>query len=130
MVTNRTPRRVEKMTKVVTDRAVETFKQMQTLPPCTCVWGPKYWNRIECASCDRWWDLHRELHAELKLRPWEWPAVDHPPGAPPHDELKASGGFPTLSGEPIVRRSMSQAPAPADWVGARELFDELTRLSQ
>jgi hypothetical protein len=117
MPTNRRPRRAAATTKIkVTDRAVELFKKMQTLPNCTCVWGPNYWNRIECASCERWWDLHSDLHAELKLKPWEWSVIAHPPGAPPHEELKDGR---------IVHRSMPQLAYAADWNGARELIGEL-----
>jgi hypothetical protein len=27
---------------------------------------------------DQWWHLHAKLYSELKLAPWEWPAIEHP----------------------------------------------------
>lgn len=27
---------------------------------------------------DQWWDLHAELWRELKLQPWQWPAIARP----------------------------------------------------
>jgi hypothetical protein len=92
MVTNRTPRQAQVKTKV-TPRAVELFRQMQTLPSCTCC-APRV---RRCQSCDMWWDLHRELNAELNLAPWEFPAVN-------------------------LHRGLAYA---SDWDGARELIGEL-----
>ena len=51
-----------------------------------------------CASCERWWELHRALNAELNLEPWEFPAVE-----------RCANGLAYVS----------------DWDGARELIGEL-----
>jgi hypothetical protein len=29
----------------------------------------------------QWWELHNQLHDELGLKPWEWPAVENPGSA-------------------------------------------------
>jgi hypothetical protein len=31
--------------------------------------------RSPCPGCERWYDLHDELHWELQCNPWEWPCV-------------------------------------------------------
>ena len=46
---------------------------MNELPRCTCPAKPV--TRTLCAHCARWYDLHAELHVELQLPPWRWPAV-------------------------------------------------------
>jgi hypothetical protein len=28
----------------------------------------------QCEACEKWWERHSELHRELKLRLWEFPA--------------------------------------------------------
>ncbi len=49
---------------------------------CTCAprdWAPdQYWKRQECNGCRRWWNLHSDLHDELGLKPWQWPAFVNP----------------------------------------------------
>jgi hypothetical protein len=42
----------------ITNRAVDLFDEMEALPQ----------------DSDPWWKWHAELHSELRLRPWEWPA--------------------------------------------------------
>ena len=46
----------------ITPRAVELFRAMQKLD----------------ARSDQWRGLHKELHRELKLRPWQYPAIISP----------------------------------------------------
>jgi hypothetical protein len=78
MPTNRTPIHRPPRRRI-SPRAVELFREMQALPHCSCLWGPMYWDRVECASCDRWWSLQNNLCRELELKPWEFPAVStHP----------------------------------------------------
>jgi hypothetical protein len=56
----------------ITPRAVELFAAMGRLR-CTCAPPPP--ERASCPGCQRWYDLHAELHAELGCKPWEWPCV-------------------------------------------------------
>jgi hypothetical protein len=28
-----------------------------------------------CGGCERWWDLHSELHREVRARLWQWPCI-------------------------------------------------------
>jgi hypothetical protein len=100
----------------VSDKAIELFKQMRGLPNCHCLWGPNYWERVECWTCTEWWALHRQLHDELRLHPGQYPAIDHPPDVPPYDEIEGGKTF---------RRSMRHAGGVEDWQGAAELFDAL-----
>jgi hypothetical protein len=55
-------------------KAIALFKQMQVLDSqCTCTS-----EHHRCRACDAWWEAHSELHDELRLRPWEWPAIETP----------------------------------------------------
>src|SRR6266478_5324957 len=56
----------------ITPRAVELFVAMGKLR-CTC--PPPDPKRSPCPGCERWYDLHDELHGELACKPWEWPCV-------------------------------------------------------
>ena len=101
MVTKRTPKLAAGRVRI-TPRSIELFKVMRGLENCSCVWGPRYYNHRRCASCDRWWKLQCELHRELKLPPWCWPVMEHPPSAPPYDEIE---------GEKIHQRYVAQRRA-------------------
>jgi hypothetical protein len=38
----------------------------------------------KCRACQAWYDAHDVLHTELRLKPWEWPALPRcpfPPGS-------------------------------------------------
>jgi hypothetical protein len=61
MVTNRTPINRPPTTRV-TPEAVEIFRKM----------------REARDGSDQWWELHAKLHTKLKLKPWQWPAIEHP----------------------------------------------------
>ena len=37
--------------------------------------SPKPPTQSPCPGCERWYDLHDELHMELRCKPWEWPCV-------------------------------------------------------
>jgi hypothetical protein len=89
MVTKRT--RTERPIRfVITPLAIAAFQRMQQLEEeCTCEeidWGGEYWKHESCAACEEWWHHHATLHDELKLRPWEWPAVEHPEAESPYPE--------------------------------------------
>ena len=36
----------------------------------------------DCRLCQRWDDLHDQIHRELKLRPWQWPCLPCNPFPP------------------------------------------------
>ena len=46
----------------ITPGALDAFRKMEA-PNCTS---------------DDWWAAHSILHDELKLKPWDWPAFEHP----------------------------------------------------
>jgi hypothetical protein len=59
-----------KPTRRITKRAVDIFDTMEELAArCGCTDVVQ-----ECDACREWWNQHNELHDELKLRPWQWPA--------------------------------------------------------
>jgi hypothetical protein len=62
MPTNRTPRRRAAPGPYITAEAVEIFRRMRAVRN----------------GSDAWWALHAELHDALGLRPWQWPAIEHP----------------------------------------------------
>jgi hypothetical protein len=74
MVTTRTP--INRSGKFkITPEAVDIFRRMQDVPDCYCgILKPD----LICASCEQYKQLHRELHATLKLPPHLWPAIVHP----------------------------------------------------
>jgi hypothetical protein len=57
----------------ITREAVVLFDAMRR---CNCVCQKR--DLRECNGCRRWWELHDQLHAELKLKPWDWPATQNP----------------------------------------------------
>jgi hypothetical protein len=57
----------------ITPQAIELFVAMSKLR-CTCP-SPKPPTREPCPGCARWYDLHADLHDELRLEPWQWPCV-------------------------------------------------------
>jgi len=57
----------------ITPRAVDLFVAMGRLR-CTCP-TPKPPTQPPCTGCERWYDLHAELHSELGCKPWEWPCL-------------------------------------------------------
>jgi hypothetical protein len=77
---------------------------------------------MDCPSCRRWWDLHSELHDELRLTPAQWPAIVHPLSAHALDALAA------LAPDEYLDKSITPHHRPS-WRGGRELYDELMRLA-
>ena len=67
----------------ITPRAIALFEEMRRLEDrCSC--EPIIWrddgkrNYPTCPSCERWWALNSELCDEMRLQPWEFPAVTNP----------------------------------------------------
>jgi hypothetical protein len=65
---NRSPR------IVISRRAVALYLRMRR---CKCDRSPDC-HGCRCAGCKKWWGLHDELHRELGLKPWQWPAIVPP----------------------------------------------------
>jgi len=61
-----------KPTRRISERAIDLFDGMEMLAQqCSCGGDIRY---AECPACEQWWQQQRELHDELKLKPWEYPA--------------------------------------------------------
>jgi hypothetical protein len=74
----------------IAPRAIALFREMQALETkCTCEpidWDGKYWEHEQCPACDRWWDLHAELHDEIGAKLHEWPGIETPGARTPYPE--------------------------------------------
>jgi hypothetical protein len=72
MTTNRIPVQRPAQT-MISHRALDLFIAMGKLC-CSCP-SPKPVTQSPCRGCDRWYDLHDELHRELGCKLWDWPCV-------------------------------------------------------
>jgi hypothetical protein len=90
MTTKRTPIVRFPVALEISPEAAAIFRDMERLPPCTCIWGPNYHDRQECASCEQWWRLHNKLFDALRRnKPWEWPLVTYAfIDDPPYDAIE------------------------------------------
>jgi hypothetical protein len=67
------------MAETFTPRALGAFHSMlKAEVTCNCEDGLG-----KCDACMAWWHWHRILHAELGLRPWQYPAIEKPGTASP-----------------------------------------------
>jgi hypothetical protein len=109
VTTNRTPIQRPALT-TISPRAIELFVAMNKLR-CTCP-SPKPPTLSPCPGCERWYDLHNELHIELQCRPWQFPCVGRQgpkaAGSPAYNEDIAARM--ALLDEAVKRRS-EKAPA-------------------
>jgi hypothetical protein len=63
------------------------MRNLETLCSCDPIdWEGAYWKRQLCPACEVWWEHHSILHDELRLRPWEWPAIETPGALPCYPE--------------------------------------------
>jgi hypothetical protein len=76
--TRRTPIARQTMSPQITPRAAELWLAMRKVSRCACPPYPESFAGRECNNCNKWWDLHSELHTELRCKLWEWPAVPSP----------------------------------------------------
>jgi hypothetical protein len=110
----------------ITSRAVAIYEQMRRIH-CTCL-PREYSARYvpPCASCDKWWDLHNELHRELKLKVWHWPAIPSisggsRPGAEVlEEELRRAGALQRRAARARRKPVVEQAVDPGDVVAASD----------
>jgi hypothetical protein len=79
----------------ITPRAIELFAEMERATRarwkgvrCTISERSSYCD-AECPACEQWWAAHNALHDELRLRPWQWPAVPSNPYPPGHPSARA-----------------------------------------
>jgi hypothetical protein len=90
MPTKRTLKQPKRVLRI-TSHAVELFRQMEALPECSCVVGPEHWQSKTCDACEEWRKLHKHLHTELKMKPWEWPAFEYPDADPEESKRSVVG---------------------------------------
>jgi hypothetical protein len=70
--------------------ALDIFRKMKTVEQrddCRCEprdWDGAYWDWTPCRSCEEWNALNAALCRPLKLRPWQFPAVEHPDAQCPY----------------------------------------------
>jgi hypothetical protein len=89
MTTNRTPIQRPALT-MITPHAIELFAELERSRRARrhavdCTISEQGLCKSECRACRQWWDLHNELHVELRLKPWQWPCIPknpYPPGSP------------------------------------------------
>jgi hypothetical protein len=87
--TARTPlRRLAQMQ--VSARALELFRELEKAARARrravdCTLTAHNLCTGDCTACRHWSDLHAELHVELRLKIWQWPALPccpFPPNSP------------------------------------------------
>jgi hypothetical protein len=128
--TRRTPIAREANAPIVTARAVELFSEMERLQRARrraagCKLDDTGYCLEECKPCAQWWALHSELHKELGLPPWRWPATAHcpfPPGTP--DGVAWLRGIADSDWEPDALHRFLKAAAKA--ARARRAADGVT----
>jgi hypothetical protein len=99
MTTNRTPIARVGQPLQITARALELFalteKARRKRRAATCVANEYGLCRMEgCPPCEAWQNAHTELCIELRLKPWQFPALPicpHPPGTPASRDWEPSG---------------------------------------
>jgi hypothetical protein len=86
--TKRTPLERRSATQI-TPKAIELFRELERAKrarrraiDCRISEHGCCSSVSECRACSRWWDLHNELHIELALPPWRWPAIPKNPFPP------------------------------------------------
>ena len=115
MSTKRTPIGRPPSGRQFSPKALAAFREMRKLEEqCTCPprdWGGKYWEFERCEACKEWWRQHSLLHDELRLEPWEWPAVEHPDAVSPYPEGShaANNWKPDLEAQERYRALLEQA---------------------
>jgi hypothetical protein len=103
----------------ISERAVDLFIAMGKLR-CACVPGAPSWPC--CAGCEKWDDLHSDLHKELRCEPWEWPCVarsspKHAGSAMMNDEIAARM---VMLQEAVKARRAASLPQAENGAAGRE----------
>jgi hypothetical protein len=104
MSTKRTPL-ARPLQYPISETALRAFRHMCRLESqCTCAprdWDGEYWKHEQCKACAEWWKQNSILHDALKLRPWQWPAIEKPGDREPVPCWSASSRSTTISKIPI-----------------------------
>jgi hypothetical protein len=92
--TKRTPITRQAMRPQVTPRALALFVELERAQRARkrtvgCTISEHGLCTTDCRACRRWYDLHAELHTELRLRPWVWPCLGRNPFPPNSPEAQA-----------------------------------------
>src|SRR5262249_49743045 len=107
MSTKRTRIRRPQRAKI-TPEAIESFRRLLALEQaCTCAHLP---DSIRCSACKEWSAEHSRLHDLLGLKPWQWPAIEHPAY---EDEIGSDGKPIDLSEAHRRYRMLERAAATA-----------------
>jgi hypothetical protein len=87
--TKRTPIARQPMPQQITPRAIALFTQLERArrarKHADCIDTKQGLCSGECAVCELWYDLHDQIHRELRFRPWQWPCLPfnpYPPNSP------------------------------------------------
>jgi hypothetical protein len=84
--TRRTPLARQAVPQQITPRAVKLFTELERArrarKHADCIDTKQGLCSSECPVCELWYNLHDELHRELKLRPWEFPCLPFCPFPP------------------------------------------------
>jgi hypothetical protein len=98
----------------ITPHAIDLFVAMGRLR-CTCP-SPRPPTQEPCPGCAHWYDLHADLHVELRRKPWEWPCVarQSPRGAGSPCWNEDIAARMTLLDEAVRRRTAASARGEAE----------------
>jgi hypothetical protein len=110
---------------VITPRVLELFaateKARRKRRAAGCVVNEYGLCRMECGACQAWQDAHSELCIELRLRPWQFPALPicpHVPGTRASREWEPSG-LELALWQTLERARAAQAAASAPSANTR-----------
>jgi hypothetical protein len=119
MTTNRVPIARVGHPLQISARALELFKQTERARrrrrAAACVANEHGLCRMECGACQAWQDAHSELCIELRLKPWQFPALPicpHKPGTAASRDWEPSG--PELALWQTLERARRAALAVSD----------------
>jgi hypothetical protein len=92
--TRRTPIARHVVQSSITPRAIAIFTELERAQRARkrtvdCTISEQGLCTTDCRTCRRRFDLHAELHSELRLKPWAWPCVGRNPFPPNSPEAQA-----------------------------------------
>src|SRR5438045_6072503 len=73
--------------RMITARVLKLFSELERATRARrratdCTIAATGYCTTKCRACRTWYDVHAELHSELKLPPWRWPCVPRNPWPP------------------------------------------------